>query len=394
MLWRIPPRGAPALPPLQCCQDTSGNGDLIQRIGSKIARMTSFRAIIRATPTRKPVNTTGGILCARRGEFQCIRPLAISARMLPNNLRSSGIPFFQAVRAAKACSRHLPCAARIRHFRIPDAGQGQINRRTVPLFRSWKVNFPRRTIFTRGAGGFTLHWKGHKTLRPFWRRILGQPKPVLRARVSGLAIVHSQTENRYAWNAGIRRVDYPRGGSPNPRRRTLRMFSHAIPNDFYGDIIALSALGDRLAGRCGCSAWRLCGPHATSPSSQQRRFCTKNCGSSAHRGGFILSYNNCPTVRKWFSPSRRWGGQLVQYPPRRTGRNAHPKTAANALSRQRGAKSHAVLVFCPPTRRPRVGWRRYDFRGKRSCKAIAWRNSARSHSAAGASREWAQKRRV
>ena len=73
---------------------------------------------------------------------------------------------------------------------------------------------------------------------------------------------------------------------------------------------------------------------------------------AAHRGGFALSCNDCPTTRQWYGDPRRWPrGYACEYPrwqytmgqgETRIGENRINGGVGNVKS------SHEMLAFCPP----------------------------------------------
>jgi len=65
-----------------------------------------------------------------------------------------------------------------------------------------------------------------------------------------------------------------------------------------------------------------------------------------HKGGFVLSYNNCKTIRDWYS-------EYKQYFPKWQYTMGQGETRIG-LNRKNGnhnhvKESHEIIIFCPPT---------------------------------------------
>lgn len=65
-----------------------------------------------------------------------------------------------------------------------------------------------------------------------------------------------------------------------------------------------------------------------------------------HRGGFILSYTNCPTIREWYK-------EYQQFFPKWQYTMGQGETRIGKYRKERGTnnhikESHEIIIFCPP----------------------------------------------
>ena len=277
------------------------------------------------------------------------RAVGYVVAMLPNNLNRLVSPFFGGGSVEIACNRH---------FGLPVVGYDVFD----ILANYWRVQLsrpkdlaaalakipPTRESYAAVKAELKAHWKGEKKLRPFSLAahyyfnhnlsygpgFLGWPSSVY------------MDEGRYGkMLAGVR--DFRAPGLSVGQADFEAVFKRHPRDFFYCDPPYL--LGDD----CGDSRmFRGIYP--------QRNFPIHHDGFDheklrdllrAHRGGFILSYNNCPTVRRWYS-NRQWGRELqIQFPKwQYTLGQGETRIGENRVNGKANhvKQSHEILVFCPP----------------------------------------------
>ena len=271
------------------------------------------------------------------------------AAALPDNLRRLVSPFFGGGSVEIACNRRLglPVAGYDIFGVLVNYWQTQIARPQKLAAELAKFP-PTRETYAEVKAELKAHWEGRKTLRPlalaaryyfnhnlsYGPGFLGWPSSVY------------MDAARYAkMLAGVRAFSAP--NLTVAEADFADVFARHPDDFFYCDPPYL--LGDD----CGDSRmFRGIYP--------QRNFPIHHDGFDheklrdllrAHRGGFVLSCNDCPTVRRWYD-NAKWGGRLrIQFPKwQYTLGQGETRIGENRVNGKANhvKQSHEILVFCPP----------------------------------------------
>ena len=270
--------------------------------------------------------------------------------MLPDNLRRLVSPFFGGGSVELAVNRRLgvPVAGYDIFDILVNYWREQIAN-PVKLADNLKKFRPNREFYFAAKGELKAHWEGRKNLRPtdlaahyyynhnlsYGPGFLGWPSSVY------------MNEARYAkMLSGVRGFTAP--GLSVDKADFADVFARHPDDFFYCDPPYL--LGDD----CGESKmFRGIYP--------QRNFPIHHNGFDheklfellrAHKGGFVLSYNDCPTTRKLYS-KRNWAGKLeIQRPSwQYTLGQGETRIGENRINggSNHVKCSHELLVFYPPS---------------------------------------------
>ena len=269
--------------------------------------------------------------------------------LLPDDLRRLVSPFFGGGSVEIACNRrlNLPVAGYDIFGVLVNYWQTQIAR-PQQLADALAKFSPDRETYAEVKAALKAHWDGRKTLRPpdlaahyyfnhnlsYGPGFLGWPSSV-----------YMNAARYEKMLAGVRGFSAP--GLTVDAADFADVFARHPDDFFYCDPPYL--LGDD----CGDSRmFRGIYP--------QRNFPIHHDGFDhrklrdllrAHRGGFILSCNDCPTIRRWYD-NAEWGGRLtIRFPKwQYTLGQGETRIGENRLNggANHVKRSHEILIFCPP----------------------------------------------
>ncbi|MCX5783907.1 MAG: DNA adenine methylase [Elusimicrobia bacterium] len=260
--------------------------------------------------------------------------------LLPDNIKRLISPFFGGGSVEIACNKYL--GLEVVGYDIFDIlvnyWNVQINKPNL-LFRKLSKLRPDAKTYKQVKEELKKHWKGVKKLSPinlaayyyfnhnlsYGPGFLGWPSEIYfdKDRYSTML---NKVQNFSAANLEVRCADF---------EESFKKY----PNDFfYCDPPYLLGHGTKMFR--GIYPMRNIPVHHNGFNHEKLRNLLKN-----HKGGFVLSYNNCAAIRNWYSEYKQYFPQW-QY----TMGQGETRIGKN---RQNGngnhiKQSHEILIYCPP----------------------------------------------